>query len=491
MLGDVLGQYLDACFSGVYVQSAEHEDAISEVSALCRCRQWQLAVWDMAGGLQMNGQSNPDMKDPLAVLASLPAMAPNGEGSAVMLLRNFHAFMDNPEIVAEMCRQIEAGKVRRTFIVVLSPVVKIPVELEKHFVVLEHELPGRTELEAVARGIATREGEMPEGSDLDKLLDASAGLTRMEAEGAFSLSLVRDGKLHPESVWELKSGMLKKTGCLSLYHGTESFSELGGLDNLKAFTFRAITRSKEKVRPKGVMLLGVYGTGKSAFAKALGAEVGRPTLVLTSEQIKTSAYGKSEELMAKSLKIADMMAPCILFVDEIEGLLAGVNKAGDPGVSKSIGKVFSIWLTDHTSDVFVVATSNDISDLPGEFTRAGRFDAVFFVDTPGRDQRDMIWKIHEKKYGIEPQDRPDDTNWTGAEIESACRLSALLDVPLVAAADNVVPVVVTQAEKIEAMRQFAAGRCLNAEATGRYQRAGHPVARRNIERGPTTQPSTN
>jgi SpoVK/Ycf46/Vps4 family AAA+-type ATPase len=130
------------------------------------------------------------------------------------------------------------------------------------------------------------------------------------------------------------------------------------------------------------------------------------------------------------------------------------------------------WLNDHTSDVFFIATANDVSKLPPEFARAERFDGVFFLDLPGKNQREAIWDIYVGQYGLDAnQPKPDDTNWTGAEIKSCCRLASLLDVPLVQAAQNVVPVAVTAGDKIEGLRQWASGRCLSADRAGVYSRS--------------------
>jgi len=486
-LTEQLGEYLDACFAGVWVHSSEHEDAMTEIAAMCRQREWQVGVWDIAAGF-----GDGENTDPLAALRSISALASQNGGAGVLVLRNYHVFLENPEVAQEMCRQIEAGKRNRTFVIVLSPVVKIPVELEKHFVVLEHDLPSREQLAGVAGGIATEEGEMPEGPALDKLLDAAAGLTRMEAEGAFSLSLVRDSTLTPKSVWELKAGMLKKTGLMSLYRGSDTFADLGGLDSLKAFCTRALLQSRGKVQPKGVMLLSPPGCGKSAFCKALGNEVGRPTLTLDIGALLGSLVGQSEQNVRQALRIADAMAPCVLFIDEIEkGLAGATGPSGDSGVSSRLFGTFLTWMNDHTSDVFVVCTSNDTSKLPPEFSRAERFDGVFFVDLPSLAQRELIWDIYERVFEIGEQDRPVDEGWTGAEIKSCCRLAALLDVPLTAAAENVVPVAVTAAEAVETLRSWAAGRCLSADNSGIYQRAAQPDARRGIRRGPTTRPSDN
>ena len=144
---------------------------------------------------------------------------------------------------------------------------------------------------------------------------------------------------------------------------------------------------------------------------------------------------------------------------------------------------FLTWLNDHKTDVFVVCTSNDIAKLPPEFTRAGRFDAVFFLDLPSAEQRERIWDIHASRYDVDAaQTRPETENWTGAEIESCCRLSVLLDEPLTEAAVDVVPVAVTAADKIESLRQWASGRVLDADRKGIYQRTRQPEKRRAVNR---------
>ena len=215
------------------------------------------------------------------------------------------------------------------------------------------------------------------------------------------------------------------------------------------------------------------GYGKSQFAKALGNETGRPTVVLDVGTLLGSLVGQSESNVRAALKLADAMAPCVLFCDEIEKALAGATSSGqtDSGVTARVFGSLLTWLNDHESDVFFVGTCNDASKLPPEFARAERFDGVFFVNLPGRDQKDAIWAIYTRHYGLDAkQGRPDDANWTGAEIKSCCRLASLLDVPLIQAAQNVVPVAVTAGDKIEGLRQWASGRCLSADRVGVYSR---------------------
>ena len=283
---------------------------------------------------------------------------------------------------------------------------------------------------------------------------------------------------------EIKAQTLRKNNLLTLHRGDERFDSLGGLGNLKDFCRRALVGGK-RVRPRGVLLLGVPGSGKSAFAKALGNETGRPTLLLDVGSLLGSLVGQSEQNIRQALRIADAMSPCVLFLDEVEKALSGVGSTGDNGVSTRLFGSFLTWLSDHTSDVFVVATANDISKLPPEFSRAERFDGVFFLDLPNVKEKDAIWRLYRGAFGIpESQSRPDDSDWTGAEVRACCRLAALLDVPLTQAARNVVPVAVTAAESMQKLRTWASGRCLNASQPGVYTKDGAapPRVGRRVQR---------
>jgi SpoVK/Ycf46/Vps4 family AAA+-type ATPase len=236
------------------------------------------------------------------------------------------------------------------------------------------------------------------------------------------------------------------------------------------------------------------GTGKSAFAQALGRETGRPTLILDIGALMGSLVGQSEQNIRQALRIADAMAPCLLFCDEVEKAWSGVAGSGqtDSGVSARLFGSLLTWMNDHTSDVYLVATCNDISKLPPEFSRAERFDAVVFLDLPGRDEKEAIWRLYLDKYQLDADQRlPKDDNWTGAEVKACCRLAALLDVPLVQAAQNVVPVAVTAAESVDRLRTWASGRCLSASQPGIYHRDGDNAksrSRRRVRRG---EPSNN
>ncbi len=474
-LAERLSEYVRACFTGIWIESHEHQDALAEISQLCRAESWALATWDIESGLALAGGTTADNSapDPLAAIRSINALATEN-GTAVLVLQNFHRFLQSTEIVQALNKQILAGKQNRTILVILSPVVQIPVELDKLFVVVEHDLPSREQLAEIAHGIASEDGELPSGADLERVIDAAAGLTRYEAESAFSLSLVRHGRITPEVLWGMKSQMLKKGGLVSLQQSQQDFTSLGGLAALKSFCKRAMlqpSRNCPHKRPRGIMLLGVPGTGKSAFAKCLGKETGRPTLVLDVGALMGSLVGQTEANVRQALKIADAMAPCVLFLDECDKALSGVNGSGDSGVSTRLFGTLLSYLSDKETDVFVVASANRIDHLPPEFTRAERFDGVFFLDLPGKDERQAIWQLYTQQYELDSRQRlPDDNQWTGAEIRACCRLAALLDLPIMQAAQNVVPVAITAAESVEKLRTWASGRCLSAELPGIYQK---------------------
>jgi hypothetical protein len=481
-LAQRLAEYISACFSAIWIQSFEHDDALREIAQMSREQNWRLASWDIEQGLQLPGQTNGQStdaggSDPLAAIRSINALA-SPDSSAILVLANFHRYLASPEIVQALARQAILGKQNRTFLIILSPIVSLPVELEKLFAVIEHELPHRQQILEIAQGVATEEGELPQGPDLDRVLDAAAGLTRYEAENSFSLSLVRHRRIEPEAVWELKEGMLKKSGLLQLHRGGERFDTLGGLQGMKAFCLRSMHRqghTNPLKRPRGVLLMSPPGCGKSQFCKCLGNETGRPTLILDIGSLMGSLVGSTESNIRQALKIVDAMSPCVVMADEVEKALAGVASSGstDSGVTARLFGTFLTWLNDRTSDSYVICTCNDISKLPPEFSRSERFDGLWFLDLPGREQKDAIWNIYLKMFELDPdQPRPKDDQWTGAEVRSCCRLAALLDLPLTAAALNVVPVAVTAAESVERLRSWASGRCLDAEAGGIYRTNG-------------------
>lgn len=469
---------VNACFTGIWVQSAEGHEVAREITAVKDSpdQQWDVLAWDMANGCERidsvgnlfnpNGDRNPDPTTCIRELASYPLVE---ERSTILVLHNLHKHLQSPELIQVVANAVLFGRSNRTFVVVVSPVVEIPVELQKLFVVIEHELPGRDELHDIAASLP----QETKFEITDEALAAAAGLTRYEAEGAFSLSLVEHGELRPDVIWGVKEGMLKKGGLLTLYRGESSFKQLSGLESLKEFCVRSIKNSNGKAKPKGVLLVSPPGCGKSEFCKALGHEVGRPTIILDPGSLMGGIVGESESNTRRALQTIDAMAPCIVMIDEVEKALAGVKSSGqtDSGVTARMFGTLLTWLNDHESDVYVVMTSNNIADLPPEFSRAERFDGVFFVDMPGDETKRKIWDIYFEHYALdEAQSLPVDKEWTGAEIKACCRLASLQGITVIEAAENVVPVATSDPGRVAGLREFASGKYLSADYRGIYNR---------------------
>jgi hypothetical protein len=472
-----INELVRAGFSGIWVETVECEDAIREIArgAAEKTPPWGFDVWDIDKQLYSRVVAAPG---PLQAIRAMDL--PKTHEIQVLVLKNFHRFLGNPEVLQSLANHVHEGKSNGQFVIIVAPTVALQPEIEKLFTIVHHDLPNETQLRAMCVDLCESNSDFtaPTPEQLTNAIDAARGLTRQEAENAFALTLAKNLQLVPNTIWDIKAQTLEKSGNMALYRGDANFANLGGLDNLKQFCIRAMRKQGEAhidKRPKGVLLLSPPGCGKSQFAKALGNEVGRPTVMLDFGSLMGKFVGESEGNMRRALKQVDAMAPCVLFVDEIEKALAGVGNSGqtDSGVSARLFGTLLTWLNDHESDVFFIGTCNDATQLPAPFTRAERFDGIFFVDLPAAEQRRHIWDIYIRHFNLDAaQPKPDDENWTGAEIKSCCRLAALLDVTLLEAAQNVVPVSVTSAEQIENLRQWAEGRCLSADNPGLYSRVG-------------------
>ena len=514
-LGEAVEELISAGVAGIHIQSAEPEEAIAEIKKVCCKKRHTLAVFSLHGGLRQYVQVKAgDSWRPMSkyfvpigggagaqetrweeknepctaisdALISLQGMTANqlvlddngcdDRPRAVLIIQNSQMVLNTVNVVQQVQDLVYAGKdpLNQWHVVLLSPISKIPVELEKSFESgrLEHALPTASQLEEILMTTADQDTIPKDRAKLDKIIEAAGGLTRTGAENAFSLAIVRHNCLDSETIWSMKSKALKATSALTLYRGGDRFSDLGGLTGLKEFCLEMLQslNSNPELRAKGALLLGVPGTGKSAFAKALGRETGRPTLCMDIGALMGGLVGSTEEATRAALRMIDAMAPCVVFLDEVEKGLSGVSNSGqtDSGVTARIFGAFLTWLNDHTTDVFVVATCNDISKLPPEFSRAGRFDAKFFLDLPNAGQRTIIWDLYLKRYELDAtQPRPNDVGWTGAEIRDCCRQAAMRKRSLVKAALTVMPVSKTSSESVQALRKWASGRCLDVETDG-------------------------
>ena len=458
-LQEILGNYIQACFSGLWIETREPDEAVREIRELGKNHEWKIGVWDIDNGLTSEGLKIATT-DPVETIKNWGSQT-DQETPKLLILRNLHRFLKTADIIQVLENQIQKGKSTRTYFIVLAPTTDIPLELQKLFTVLEHPLPSREQLRQLAEEI---NGSPINKQKITAIAEAAAGMTRYEAENSFSLSLIEHDEIKPESIWAMKAKILKGSSALSLYRG--EIPTLGGMESMTNFCRRILTKRNGRERAKGVMLLGVSGSGKSAFCKMLGSLSQRPTLILDVSALMGSLVGQTEAALRQALRTIDQMNSCIVMIDEVEKCLSvGGN---DGGVSARMFGTLLTWLNDREGDSFVVCTANDISKLPPEFTRAERFDAIFFVDLPDDQAKAQIWSIYEREYELGEQAHPDDTNWTGAEIKACCRLARLLEMPLKEAAVNIVPVASTAAESIHSLRQWASRRCLDANKPGMY-----------------------
>jgi len=496
-LTDQLTDYVNAACSGLWVHTLEADEAEREIARHAGQLGWKCAVWDIANGLRLPGADHaarPDLGvgDPLAALRALPALA-DAKGTALLLLHNFHRFLQNPEIIQAAFHQLIRGKQQRTFLIVLSPVVQIPIELEKLFVILEHPLPDREQLHGIARELTSdHPDDLPSGDALNRILDAAAGLTRHEAEASFALSLTRHNALQPQVIWDLKSQALAKSGLCSLYRGDrKSFDRLRGVDHIRHLTAQLL-RPDCPVPPKGWLFVGPPNCGKTTVAKALATDNAMPLILADLPSLKAKYVGESEGRVRQFIGLCEASAPCCVLLDEVEDALAGATseQAGDSGVSRDQLSTILKWRSESRARVFLIATCNEPQNLlrvkQGALFRDGRFDGIVFFDLPDRQAKADMWQLYRETYGLPAREpNPPDEGWAPGNIEVCCQRSVQYQIPLAEAARYVRP---TPPEDIDRLRDWASGRCLSASIPGIYSHSRELPSRPSRK---VNRPSTN
>jgi SpoVK/Ycf46/Vps4 family AAA+-type ATPase len=462
-------------------------------------RQKKVFEWTCSSGLVPAGSSiqsqrsrNASTKEPGAALdLIIDQVEP-----AIFLFKDFHPFLTRSNV--SIIRRLKdiALHLKNSFktIVIISPVMEIPPELEKEITVLNFPQPTKEDLAALLEKILEDVREFKHVQiDLDehgrdRLLQAAMGLTLAEAENVFAKIIVKYQRLGAEHVGEVfaeKQQIIRKSGLLEYYASEEDFQQVGGLAVLKdwlnkrAVAFSAEANAFGLPPPKGVLLLGVQGCGKSLCAKAVSRLWELPLLRFDMGRMFGSLVGSSEENVRRAIAVAESIAPAVLWVDEIDKAFSGTQSSGmtDGGTTARVFGTFLTWLSEKTAPVFVVATANDVSQLPPELLRKGRLDEIFYVDLPSRAERTEIFRIHLAKRG-RPAEGFDlggladaSHDFSGAEIEAAV-ISALYDAfyakeslgtqHLLVALRQTVPLAKTMAEKVTAQREWAAGRARNA-----------------------------
>lgn len=499
---------LKACNTGIWVVTQEPTEVERELMVLLNDPKESynaLYAWDAQRGTMplhigrdivvpaTSSSSNRSPQGAIEMLAALGAVVSlDAGGCRVLLLHNFHKFLHVPDVMQGLANALQEGKQTRTFAVMLSPSSQIPIELRTYFTVLHHELPDRREIEQIVRGLFPDDFN---SQDVPApLIDAAAGLTRYEAENAFSVSVAKGQRLEARHIFEYKAQALIKDGVLAIHKNEIGFESLGGLHGVKDFCLKWLTpRAGRKSVAKGIVALGVPGSGKSAFAKALGRETQRPTVVLDIASLLSKYVGESEGRLKTALHTLESLGQCICFIDEIEKGLSGVGSGLDSGVMDRLLGTLLTWRQDTKAEVFLIATSNDVSKMPAPLLRAGRTNAIFFFDQPNREEKDAIWPLYLSEYGFALDSvLPGDEEWTGAEIRNCCELAEGMAISLQEAAQMVVPIATTSKDQIAELRRWADGRVLSASAPGLYRRSAvdlnavhKPKAakRRNIKPG--------
>ncbi len=483
----------------LYLVTSEELRAEEIVGEVAQRRQKKVFEWSCSTGMIPAGTSiqsqrsrNPATREPLAALEQVIEQVE----PAIFVFKDFHPFLTRSNhAVIRRLKEI-ALHLKNSFktIVIISPVQEIPVELEKEITVLNVPLPSREDLELLLAKILEDVKQFKhisielDAAGRERLLQAALGLTLGEAENVFAKIIVKDQRLTGDDVGEVfaqKQQIIRKSGLLDYYAATESFDHVGGLAVLKdwlnkrSVAFSTEARDFGLPSPKGMLLLGVQGCGKSLCAKAVSSRWQLPLLRFDMGRMFGSLVGSSEENVRRAIAVAESVAPAILWVDEIDKAFAGSQSSGgsDGGTAARVFGTFLTWLSEKVAPVFVVATANDISQLPPELLRKGRFDEMFFVDLPSAEERAEVFRIHLSKRGRDPENYDvaalveTSVDFSGAEIEEAI-ISALYDAfygreelqtaHVLSVLAETVPLARTMDEHIGRLRAWADGRARNA-----------------------------
>ena len=452
--------------------------------------------WDCVYGLV---QILPDkteirierMQNPLEVLAYILNSKKSGEKN-IFVLDDINNHIERDEVKL-MFRKIAEATNNNTHAIILSSIYRLPAELEKYITVLQIPLPKRNELGEVLDIVAKQSKVELKTNLRNRLIDAALGMTSMEADLAYCLASVKDGfdDKSPFTVSSEKEQIIRKSGILDYFPKNESLKDVGGMENLKEWLKKRQLAYDKEARdwglkePKGLLLLGVPGCGKSLIAKSIASSWNMPLLRLDVGKVFQGIVGSSEDNIRKAIATAEAVAPCVLWIDEIEKGLSGVQSSGatDGGVTSRIFSTILTWMQEKTAPVFVVATANNINQLPPELLRKGRFDEIFFVDLPSQKEKENIFSIHLQKNRQNVSSFALDIlaqkaeGFNGAEIEECIKeamFTAYVEsqetniapklqmIHILDAIKNTVPLSKTMEKQITDLRKFAVSRAKNA-----------------------------
>ena len=471
----------------LYVLSYEEQRVLEGLSEVASAENYRLLVWSVTKGLRDLAHPDTPVSDEAQDYLGVLRFIPRCEEDALFILLDFHSYLQDPVAVRGLRDLVRELTTTQKTAIVLSPSLVIPSEMEKEIVVVDYPLPTREELASILEEMAQR---LPEGAkfDLDEegkeaLIRALQGLTAIEAENVLARAVVTHRGLDQQAIPLVigeKKQIVRKSRVLEFFSVEDlSLAQVGGLANLKGwlrlrasgFTEAALDYGLEP--PRGVFLVGIPGTGKSLTAKAVGSEWGMPVIRLDMGAVFQGIVGSSEENIRLALRLAEAIAPCILWCDEIEKGLAGLGSSNvsDAGTTARVFSTILTWMQEHTAPVFVAATCNDVTALPPELP--ARFDEIFFLDLPTAKERREIFAIHLGKRRRDPQRFDLEAlaqtaeGLVGREIERAVKegmrfaFDAGREVEtsdILRAVSETVPLTRLYRERIEALRAWAADR---------------------------------
>lgn len=458
-------------------------------------REGRLFAWTTTSGYRYLGAGfsseteNIPAPDPLTALEVIAAY----DEPALFVLKDFHHYLDNPALQRKLRDLAQALPATGKHVLFLGSRFRSPEDLDKEIQIIDYPPPGFGELSELIGALEADLGEQGIAGRLtaagrERLLKAALGLTLAEAESVLAKALVRDGSLSDEGVDLVlaeKKQIVRRGSLLEFYESEDGLDDVGGLDTLKRWLSRRHQAFSEDAReygvslPKGILLLGVQGCGKSLVAKAISREWKMPLLRLDLGRVFGKYIGESEAAIRRVAQTAEAVAPAILWIDEIEKGFAGASsEAHDTGVSARVLGAFLTWMQEKRKPVFVFATANQVRNLPPELLRKGRFDELFFVDLPGAQERASIFAVHLRKRKRQPEHYDlaalvaATEGFTGAEIEQIVSEGLytaygdgrreLEQGDLETAATEIIPIAVTMKEAIAGMRHWAATRARRA-----------------------------
>ncbi|MBL8919419.1 MAG: AAA family ATPase [Myxococcaceae bacterium] len=477
----------------LYLVSWEEQRVDALLAELARTHGKDLLEWTATRGLRaLTGTLKTPPEETVEPARAVVAIA-KLTTPALVVLKDFHRHLDDPVTVRALRELGFHLKTQFTTAIVVAPSLKLPDELEKDVSVIDVPLPSKADLldllKDIARVVTKNKRATVElnREQADALVSAAHGLTLAEAENAFAKAIAQDNRLDSSDVKLLldeKSQVVRKNGLLEYYATDQSLADIGGLGSLKRWLDRRKDAFSEDARafglpePKGVLLLGVQGCGKSLTARSIATSWRLPLVRLDMGRIYSGIIGSSEENLRRAIRVVESLAPVVLWVDEIEKGLAGAGGgANDSGVSARVFGTLLTWLQEKTAPVFVVATANRIDSMPPELLRKGRFDEIFFIDLPTKAERQEILSIQLSRRGRSPADFPlaalaqATEQFSGAELEQVV-VSGMYEAfadrvqleakHLEAAVKETLPLAVTMAEDVDRLRQWAKHRTRSA-----------------------------